>query len=387
MEAVIKLSQKSQKIDPSPIRAMAGKASKLDDVVSFAIGEPDFTTPPNIVNACIEALKRGETHYAPNKGIELLRRAVSDFYAKRGLSYDPEEEVIVTNGGLEALLLGMSATLDPGDEVIISNPYWSNHREQIKYLDAIPVEVPVYEKDGFAFDPENLKQAITAKTRMIVLNYPSNPTGGVASKEVLTAIAELAIEHDLVILSDDVYECFCYDGEPFSIASLPGMKERTIICNSFSKSYAMTGWRVGFACAHEPVMKMMVKLQEDIVSCIHTPSQFAAAEALNGTREYLDEMIARYTARRRLLVDGLNRIDGISCIEPAGAFYAFANITGTGLSSVDFAERLLDSKHVVVVPGSGFGSAGEGFIRLSYATSEEAIEEGLARMQAFVKEI
>jgi aminotransferase len=259
--------------------------------------------------------------------------------------------------------------------------------EQVKYHDAVPVLVPVYEEDGFVYNPENLKKAITPKTRMIILNYPSNPTGAVASRDVLQKIADIAIEYDLVILSDDVYECIGFGGTITNIASLRGMKERTIIANSFSKSYAMTGLRIGFSCAHATVMKAMVKLQEDIVSCIHTPTQYAAVEALTGTKQYLDEMVAQYTARRRLLVDGLNQIEGVSCIEPMGAFYVFANIRQTGLTSVEFAKRLIDEQHVVVVPGSGFGSAGEGFVRFSYATSEAIIEEGLVRMRSFVKSL
>ena len=383
-----KLSQRSQRIGYSPIRSMVAKASQMEDVISFALGEPDFDTPQNIVNAGMEALAAGKTHYAPNKGIYELRKAISDDYLRRNMHYDCEEEVMVTSGGIEALFLVMSAVLNPGDEVIISNPYWSNHIEQIKYHDAVPVQVPVYEKDGFMFDPENLRRAITDKTKLLLLNSPSNPTGGVAGRKTLEAIAEIAIEEDILVISDDAYEKLVYSDEPLChIASLPGMKERTFITNTFSKTYAMTGWRVGYACGPAEVIRTMVKLQENVVSCINTFAQYGAAEALNGSQQSVRDMVECYKRRRKLLIDGLNAIDRISCIEPMGAFYAFANISGTGLSSVEFADRLLDSKGVVVVPGSGFGSAGEGFIRVSYATSEEKIREGLRRIKAFVDEL
>lgn len=380
------LSEKSKKIGFSPIRAMVAKASTMEDVISFALGEPDFDTPPAIVNAAIKALEDGRTHYAPNKGEFVLRKAISDDYARRNMTYDCEEEIMVTSGGIEALFLVMSAVLNPGDEVILSNPYWSNHIEQIKYHDAVPVPVPVYEKDGFMFDPENLRAAITDKTKLLILNFPSNPTGGVASRENLEKIAEIAVEKDLLVISDDAYEHLVYGDESVChIASLPGMKERTFITNTFSKTYAMTGWRVGYACGPAEVIRMMVKLQENVVSCINTAAQYAAAEALNGSQQPVKDMVEKYFRRRQLLIEGLNEIEGISCIEPMGAFYAFANITGTGLSSVEFADRLLEEKQVVVVPGSGFGSAGEGFVRISYATSEENIKEGLRRMNEFVK--
>ncbi|MGC2873845.1 pyridoxal phosphate-dependent aminotransferase [Ihubacter sp. rT4E-8] len=382
------LSEKSKKIGFSPIRSMVAKASVLDDVITFALGEPDFDTPKPIVDAAIDALKRGETHYAPNKGVYALRKAISDHYKGRGMDYDVEDEIMVTSGGIEALFLVMSAVLDKGDEVIISNPYWSNHIEQIKYHEAVCVQVPVYEKDGFMYDPENLKKAITEKTKLLILNSPSNPTGGVATKENLEAIARIAVENDILVISDDAYEHLRYDdGEIVHIASLPGMKERTFITNTFSKTYAMTGWRVGYACGPAEAIKMMVKLQENVVSCVNTPAQYGAAEALSGSQQPVADMVKEYAGRREILIKGLNEIDGIFCLPPKGAFYAFANITKTGLTSVEFADRLLEEQHVVVVPGSGFGSAGEGFVRISYATSKENIEEGLRRIKAFVENL
>lgn len=378
------ISERSETIGFSPIRSMVAKASEMEDVISFALGEPDFDTPYNIVEACMDALKTGETHYAPNKGIYPLRKAIADHYGKRGMDYDPEEEIIVTNGGIEALFIILSACLDPGDQVIISNPYWSNHLEQIKFCGGVPLQVPVYEKNGFQFDPDDLEKAITEKTKMLLLNFPSNPTGGVATEENLRAIAEIAMDKDLLVISDDAYEQLTYGKETFHIASIPGMKERTFIANTFSKTYAMTGWRVGYACGPAEAVRTMVKLQENVVSCINTPAQYGAVEALNGSQKSVKAMVNQYEDRRKALVRGLNNIKGISCIEPMGAFYAFANISGTGLTSAEFADRLLETERVVVVPGSGFGSAGEGFIRISYATSMENIQEGLRRMKKFV---
>lgn len=381
------LSTRTDRVSDSPIRKMVGKAAKMDNVISFALGEPDFDTPKNIVSAAIDALKRGETHYSPNKGIEPLRQAIAASYRHKGLTYDHEEEMMITSGGIEALFLGMSALIDREDEVIISNPYWSNHIEQIKFLEGTPVLVPVYEKDGFVYDIDNLRAAVTPKTKVILLNSPANPTGGVAKQVLLEKIAKLAVEKDLWIISDDVYEAFSYAGEIKNIAGVPGMKERTLIINSFSKIYAMTGWRVGYCLGPARLIQAMVRLQENVVSCVNTAAQYAAVEALNGPQGELENMITKYTARKKILIDGLNSIDKISCIEPLGAFYAFANIVETGLSSVEFAERLLDQERVVVVPGSGFGSAGDGFVRLSYAASEEAIKEGLERMKRFVATI
>ena len=378
------LSKRTERVSDSPIRKMVGKAAKMDNVISFALGEPDFDTPQNIISAAVDALKRGETHYSPNKGIEPLRKAIAAAYRRKGLDYDYEEEIMITSGGIEALFLGMSALLDKDDEVIISDPYWSNHIEQIKFLEGMPVLVPVYEKDGFAYDIDNLRAAVTPETKVLLLNYPANPTGGVAKQVLLEQIAELAIEKDLWVISDDVYEAFSYVGETKNITSHPGMKERTLITNSFSKIYAMTGWRVGYALGPDRLIRSMVRLQENVVSCVNTAAQYAAVEALDGPQDELNNMITKYGARREILIKGLNSIDRISCIEPLGAFYAFANIGETGLTSVEFSERLLDQECVVVVPGSGFGSAGEGFVRLSYATSEDAIREGLERIRRFV---
>jgi aminotransferase len=384
---VIKLSSMAKSIEGSPIRKMFNMAATMDDVVSFALGEPDFTTADNIIKAACQALLRGETHYTPNAGILPLREAIAKRSKnKNGVALDPQKEIIVTGGGMEALMLCMMATIDAGDEVIFSNPYWANHPGQVRMCGGKPVFVKVYEDDGFVYNCENIKKAITPKTKAILINSPANPTGGVAGRDVLEGIAKIAQEHDLFVISDEVYQYFLYDDAEFvSMASIDGMKERTIIIDSFSKSYAMTGWRIGYAAGPEDVIQNMIKLQENVISCVHSATQYAAIEALEGPQDYLKFMINKYAQRRELMVNGINEIDGLSCKKPKGAFYVFANISQTGMSSEEFSIELLKKARVVVVPGSGFGDAGEGFVRISYATSEENIAEGLKRMKGFVE--
>lgn len=384
---MLSVSKKSAAIPQSAIRKMAGAARGMENVISFAIGEPDFTTPGEIIQAGIKTLEAGETHYTPNAGLPSLLEAVADNYKARGFEYEPSE-VIITAGAMEALFLSMLAILDPGDEVIISNPYWTNYYGMILQVGAKPVLVNAYEKDGFMFDAEELRKAVNAKTKAILINSPANPTGGVASRKTLQDIAALAKEKDIFIISDEIYKHIIYTGEEYvSIASFAGMKERTIIIDGFSKAYAMTGWRIGYAAGPETVIKTMIKLQENVVSCVSAVAQNAAVAALTGSQKPVADMAAQYAKRRRLIIDGLNQMDKISCIEPKGAFYAFPNITKTGLTSEEFAMRLLNEKQVIVVPGNGFGPGGEGFIRVSYATSEENIRIGLKRMKEFVESL
>ena len=332
-------------------------------------------------------MEEGRTFYTPNAGIPELRDAIAASYGPRGMQYS-RDNVIVTVGGCEALLLSVLTLLDPGDEVIISNPYWANYNGFVSEMYATPVLVDVYEKNDFMFDPADIEKAITPRTKAILMNFPSNPTGGLATRENLEAIAQLAIQHDLYVITDEMYRRLIYTDETFvSIAEIPGMKERTIIVDGFSKAYAMTGWRVGFAVANEEIIKGMTKMQENAVSSVFEPVQRAALAALKGSQQPVADMLEHYRARRQLMLEGLNTMmhGKITCREPKGAFYMFPNITGTGLSSEEFSNRLLDEKHVVTVPGTGFGSNGEGFIRLSYATSEANIREGLKRIQEFVE--
>ena len=381
------VSEKSKGMPRSVIREMFAMQTGLEDVVSFALGEPDFTTPKHIIDAKIASFQRGETHYTPNTGIPALRKAVSETYAKRGLSYRPEE-ILIGAGGVSVLNLACGAILDVGDEVLIPDPGWPNYRGMILQWGAVPVPVAVREEDGFMYTAEALRRAITKKTKAIIINSPSNPTGGVASAETLGQIADLVKEQDLYVISDEIYHELVWSGEPYtSIAQFPGMKERTVVMDGFSKQYAMTGFRLGWGAAPQEVIVTMTKLLENMLSSVNEGVQWGGVAALTGDQSCVEEMKRVYLRRRELMVNGLNSIDKISCLMPRGAFYAFANISRTGLSSREFAVRLLQEKHTVVVPGTGFGQAGEGFIRLSYATSEEKILEGLKRMGEFVKSL
>ena len=381
------VSEKSKGMPRSVIREMFAMQTGLEDVVSFALGEPDFTTPKHIIDATIASFQRGETHYTPNTGIPALRKAVSETYAKRGLSYRPEE-ILIGAGGVSVLNLACGAILDVGDEVLIPDPGWPNYRGMILQWGAVPVPVAVREEDGFMYTAEALRRAITKKTKAIIINSPSNPTGGVASAETLGQIADLVKEQDLYVISDEIYHELVWSGEPYtSIAQFPGMKERTVVMDGFSKQYAMTGFRLGWGAAPQEVIVTMTKLLENMLSSVNEGVQWGGVAALTGDQSCVEEMKRVYLRRRELMVNGLNSIDKISCLMPRGAFYAFANISRTGLSSREFAVRLLQEKHTVVVPGTGFGQAGEGFIRLSYATSEEKIVEGLKRMGEFVKSL
>ena len=381
------VSEKSKGMPRSVIREMFSMQTGLEDVVSFALGEPDFTTPKHIIDATIASFQRGETHYTPNTGIPALRKAVSETYAKRGLSYRPEE-ILIGAGGVSVLNLACGAILDVGDEVLIPDPGWPNYRGMILQWGAVPVPVAVREEDGFMYTAEALRRAITKKTKAIIINSPSNPTGGVASAETLGQIADLVKEQDLYVISDEIYHELVWSGEPYtSIAQFPGMKERTVVMDGFSKQYAMTGFRLGWGAAPQEVIVTMTKLLENMLSSVNEGVQWGGVAALTGDQSCVEEMKRVYLRRRELMVNGLNSIDKISCLMPRGAFYAFANISRTGLSSREFAVRLLQEKHTVVVPGTGFGQAGEGFIRLSYATSEEKILEGLKRIGEFVKSL
>lgn len=383
------ISKMAQEATNSPIRKMFNIASTMSDIVNFTVGEPDFNTPQNIIDSAINSLQKGQTHYTLNAGIlplrEAITRSVKKTYQK---DVDPKTQVIVTSGGMEALYLCALVLINPGDEIIISDPHWSNYPRMMKMCGGVPRFVKVSEEDGFIFNPDRLRKAINPKTKAILINSPANPTGGVYDKNTLEEIAKIATENDLYVITDDVYKYFIYDGNRFeSITSFSGMDERTIIIDSFSKAYAMTGWRVGFAVGPQDIIANMVKLQENVVGCVNNQAQYAAMEALDGDQESLRKMVETYKRRRDLIVDGINSINGLSCKKPKGAFYAFVNIRKTGLKSEEFALKLVNETGVVVVPGSGFGESGEGFIRLSYATSEGNISEGLKRIDKFVKSL
>ena len=380
------LSVASQVVTPSPIREMFNRAIGMQDVVSFTVGEPDFQTPAHIVEAAVEALRRGEHKYTPNAGILPLRQAISKHTAgTHGLTYDPESEVIVTAGGMEALYLTMLTLLNPGDELILGDPCWTNYSRQVLLCNAEPKFVTVHADNDFLFDADALEAAITPKTKAFLINSPANPTGGVGSRAAIEKLAELAIKYDLWVISDEVYRDLLYDGnEAFSIATLPGMKERTIIVNSFSKSYAMTGWRVGYAMGPGKVIKTMVKLQENVAACVNSAAQYGALAALEGPKDALKEMVAKYTSRRQVVVEEFAKVPGLTCFAPQGAFYALVDISSTGMKAQDFAMDLLEKNRVIVVPGHAFGESSDKYIRLSFATSEETIREGIRRIGAYM---
>lgn len=381
------ISNKSQKTPHSVIREMFALQTGLDNVISFALGEPDFTAPQHVIDATVASLQRGETHYTPNAGIPALRQAVSELYKRRGLDYKPSE-VLIGAGAISMLNLACTAMLDIGDEVLVPDPGWANYVGLMMQVGAVPVPIHLKEENGFMYDVADLQAALTPKTKMILLNSPSNPTGGVASADNLRQIADFAKANDLYILTDEIYRELLWDEEPYtSIASFPGMKERTVVVDGFSKTYAMTGMRLAWAVAPEEVIVVMTKLLENVLSSVNEGMQWGGVAALNGSQECVEEMKRQYRRRREIIVEGLNDMKGVSCLMPKGAFYAFPNISKLGIPSREFAMRLLKEKHVVVVPGTGFGEGGEGFVRLAYATSEDNIREGLRRMKEFVESL
>lgn len=384
-----KISRRASQTPSSKIRKVFNKSLGHDDWVKFTVGEPDFDTDRAIIEAAYQAALEGNTHYVHNAGILPLRQQLAKkFYEDNHLTVAPETEIMVTNGGTEAIYLALQAVVEPGDEVIMPGPHWTPYPMLTTLNHGRAVVCKVHEKDGFQYTEENLRRAITPNTRMIILNSPCNPTGGMAGQPTLEMVAKLAKEFDLWVLSDEVYEKLVYDGnEHISIASLPGMKERTIVINSFSKSYAMTGWRVGFMAAPEALMQVMVKLHELETSCCNVPAQHAALAALNMDQAVTGRMLEQYAKRRKLLVDGLNRIPGVSCVPPKGTFYAFANVKELGVPSDELVERMMDEAGLAVVPGTAFGEDGEGFLRFSFAVSEKTIEEGLERFETFVKRL
>ncbi|MCD2493472.1 pyridoxal phosphate-dependent aminotransferase [Lacrimispora sp. NSJ-141] len=373
----------------SKIRTVFNKVDGKEGLVKFVLGEPNFDTAPNIVTAAEKALEAGHTHYVTNAGIYELRKAISDKMQRDNhIYYDPQTEIMVANGGTEAIWLSMQAIIEPGDEVLVPGPYWSPYPSLVKLLHAAPVVVPMLEEDGFMYNIENLRKAVTPRTKLLILNTPCNPTGGMADLQLLKEIAALAKERDFYVMSDEVYEKLVYDGnEHVSLASLPGMKERTITVNSFSKSYAMTGWRVGYVMSSARIIKYCNKLHELEASCTNVPAQWGAVEALTGDQTVVDFMLGEYTRRRRMIVDGLNAIKGISCVAPKGTFYAFANVKGANMSSDEFCNRLIDEAGLVVIPGDAFGEYGEGYVRMSFAVSDETIIEGLNRLDMFMSKL
>ena len=379
------ISERLKLIQPSPIRKMFNLAGSKSGTVNLVLGEPDFTTPPNIIEASHNSFMMGHTHYVHNSGILELRNVISKrIESESNQFYDGATQIVITAGGQEALYLTMQILLNPGDEVILAAPFYSPYINEIRLGGGKPVCVTTFEKNGFSLKAEDVEIAITKHTKAILLNSPGNPTGGVIDFIELEKIAELAKKFDLYVISDDVYKYFLYDeAEYTSIASFPGMAERTIIIDSMSKSYAMTGWRIGYVACPVPLYSKYMHFQENVMSCVNVGAQYAAIEALQGSQDSLHAMIDEYKKRRYFIVEGLNRIPRISCIAPKGAFYVFANMSRLGISSEEFALRLYDEANVLLVPGTAFGDAGEGFFRISYATSLDVLDEGINRIDTF----
>jgi aminotransferase len=378
-------SQRAQSIPPSGIRRFFDIAATMKNVISLGIGEPDFDTPEPIVQAGIEALQRGETHYTSNSGILELREAIgAHIGARYGVDYDPEHEVLVTVGVSEALYVAMAALLDPGDEIIIPEPGFVAYEPTAKMVNATPVMVPTSPETNFQITAEAIEAAVTSRTKALFIGSPNNPTGAVVDRERLTQIAKVAEEHNLAVISDEIYDRLVYGTEHVCFASLPGMRKRTVVLQGFSKAYAMTGWRVGYLCGPADLVWEIRKLHQYLIMSAPTVSQWAALKALEVGEPFVQAMHEEYDRRRRLIVNGLNDL-GLDCTEPHGAFYACPCVQQTGMDDADFAENLLQEEHVAVVPGRAFGPSGMGFVRMSYATAYEDIERALEHIARFVQ--
>ena len=381
------LAEKVTGIKPSGIRKFFDIVAEMPDAISLGVGEPDFDTPWHIRDEGIYALEKGRTFYTSNAGLKELRQEIVNYLHRRqGLTYDPMKEVCVTVGGSEGIDMCFRAMLDPGDEVLIPQPCYVSYEPCAILAGGVPVTIELKNENDFRLTAEELKAAITEKTKILVLPFPNNPTGAVMEKKDLEAIAEVIIENDLYVLSDEIYSELMYKGEHVSIASLPGMKERTILVNGFSKAYAMTGWRLGYACGPEAIIKQMTKIHQFAIMCAPTNSQYAAVEALKNGDKDIQMMRSSYDQRRRYLMHAFQEM-GLPCFEPYGAFYAFPCIREFGMTSDEFATRFLREEKVAAVPGTAFGACGEGFLRISYANSLENVKEAMARLKRFVEKL
>ena len=377
------LNRKAEGLTQGAIRAMFDRANKMTGVISMGIGEPDMATPEFVRNAGKEAFDKEQTHYTPNAGTMMLRKAIAEKSSVKNVGYNPEKEIIITNGGMGALSLIFLVLLQDGDEVLIQDPQWLNYVAQVEYCDGKAVRVPTKPEEIFEMQPEVIESLITDKTKVLMINSPNNPTGAVMSRETMEKIAEVAIKHDILVISDEAYNTLLYDGaEATTIAELPGMKERTLVVNTFSKAYAMCGWRIGYVAGPEEIIDRMTKCQENFNACANAPGQYAAALALDRP-DLSKELCDTFARRRAMLEEGLAQIDGIESNHPTGAFYIFADIRSFGLSSVDCCNRLLDEQKVVCIPGSAFGECGEGFIRMAYTCSDENLKEAIQRIANF----
>jgi len=381
------ISQVVKSTPASGIRRFFDVVAKMPEAISLGVGEPDFVTPWRVREAGIYSLERGRTSYTSNYGLEELRIAIAGYLRKHdGLEYNPENQILITVGVSEAMDLVMRAILNPGDEVICPQPCYVSYTPCVTFAGGVPIVLPTTQETAFRVEPAQIRAAITSKTKAILLCYPSNPTGAIATRELLEQIVQIAQEHDLYIITDEIYDRLTYDTQHTCLPTLPGAYERTILLNGFSKAYAMTGWRIGYAAGSAEIIEAMMKIHQYTMLCAPIMGQLAALEAIKNGYDDSQEMIEQYDQRRRVIVKGLNDA-GLKCLMPGGAFYAFPSIKDTGLSSDEFCEKLLFEEKVAVVPGNAFGECGEGHIRCSYATSIDKIELALERIARFVQKL
>ncbi len=381
------LSDKVIKIKPSGIRKFFDLVQEMPDAISLGVGEPDFDTPWHIREEGIFSLEKGRTFYTSNAGLMELRKAIAGYLERKlKLHYDPVHEILVTVGGSEGIDLALRAMLNAGDEVILPEPCYVSYLPCIELADGVPVTIELKEENAFKLTPEELRAAITDKTKILILPFPNNPTGAIMTKEELEPIADIVKEHDLFVISDEIYSELTYQGEHCSIASFPGMQERIIVINGFSKAFAMTGWRLGYTAGPQLILEQMTKIHQFAIMAAPTTSQYAAVEAMNNGDDDVDLMRKSYNQRRRFVLQKFKDM-GLSCFEPEGAFYTFPCIKEFGMSSDEFASRFLKEEKVAVVPGTAFGDCGEGFLRISYAYSIEELKEALGRLERFVNRL
>lgn len=381
------LADKVVQIKPSGIRKFFDIVSEMEDAISLGVGEPDFDTPWHIRDEGIYSLEKGRTFYTSNAGLKELKQEVVHYIKrKQGIEYDAGAEVIVTVGGSEAIDIGLRAMLNPGDEVLIPQPSYVSYEPCVVLADGVPVIINLKAENEFRLTAKELREAITDKTKVLILPFPNNPTGAIMERKDLEEIAEVIIENDLFVMSDEIYAELTYKGEHVSIAAIPGMRERTILINGFSKAYAMTGWRLGYACGPKAIIEQMVKIHQFAIMCAPTTSQYAAVEALKNGDNDVQEMREAYNQRRRYLMNAFREM-GLECFEPFGAFYVFPSIREFGMTSDEFASRFLEEEKVAAVPGTAFGDCGEGFLRISYAYSLDNLKIAIGRLQNFVERL
>ncbi len=381
------LSKKIVDIPPSGIRKFFDVVSEMPDAISLGVGEPDFDTPWRVREEGIYSLEQGRTFYTSNSGLKELKDEISQYMERKiHVDYDPDSEILVTVGGSEGIDIALRAMLDPGDEVLIPQPCYVSYEPCTVLADGVPVIIPLRQEDDYKLKPEELEAAITPKTKILILPYPNNPTGAIMTKEDLVPVAEVVKRHDLYVISDEIYSELTYQSDHVSIASLSGMRDRTLVINGFSKGFAMTGWRLGYVCGPAAIVEQMFKVHQYAIMCAPTTSQYAAVEALKSCEDEVQEMRTAYNQRRRYLLHEFRRIR-LDCFEPFGAFYVFPNIEEFGMSSEEFATRLLEEEKVAVVPGTAFGECGEGHLRISYAYSLDDLKAAIGRVERFIERL